>query len=69
MGTESLGLETSTSSVEARGKDTRVIEDEEVAGSEEVGEIAKLAVGERAGGGGQVEETRGGAIRQRLLGD
>jgi hypothetical protein len=69
MRTQRLGLKATTSSVEAGGKYARVIEDEEVAGSEEIGEIAKLAVGEGAGGGGQVEQTRGGAIGKRLLGD
>ena len=60
-GLRGCGLKATTASVEARGKDAGVIEDEKVAGPEKVGEITKLAVVESAGR----RRTGGGDARRR----
>ena len=52
MRAERLGVEAGAASKKAGGKHTRVIEDEQIAGVEEVGKISKLAVNEAAGCGG-----------------
>ena len=66
---ERLGLKTGAASKKASGKYAGIVEYQQITGVEKVGKIAKVAVSERAGGGGQMEEARAGAIGQRLLGD
>ena len=66
---ERLGLKTGAASKKASGKYAGIVEYQQITGVEKVGKIAKVAVGERAGDGGQMEEARAGAIGQRLLGD
>jgi hypothetical protein len=51
---ERLGPEACTASVKTSGKYARVIEDKEIAGTEEIRKVAELAIGQRAGCGGQV---------------
>lgn len=67
--TQLLGLESRTVSVKARGKHSRVVEDEQVIGLEKIGEIAKLPVQKLPGGGGKMKQARVRAIGQRLLRD
>ena len=55
--------------IESGRQHARVIENDEIAGAEEVGKIPELAVCEATACGGEMEEARGGAIGQRLLGD
>lgn len=50
--TDRLGLEACAASIEAGRKHARVVKDEEIAGAQEIGKIAELAVGESAGCGG-----------------
>jgi hypothetical protein len=64
-----LGLETGAASKKASGKYTGVVEYQQITALEEIGQIAKVTVGENAGGGGEMEEAGAGAIGQRLLGD
>ena len=64
-----LGLKTGAASKKASGKYAGIVEYQQITGVEKVGKIAKVAVGERAGGAGEMEEARAGAIGQRLLGD
>lgn len=66
---ERLGLESGAAPIEARGEDARIVEDKEIGGAEEVGEIAELAVFEVAGRRGEMEKAGGGAVFQRLLCD
>jgi hypothetical protein len=66
---ERLGLKTGAASKKASGKYAGVIEYQQVAGAKDLGKIAEVAVGESAGGGGEMEEAGTGAIGQRLLGD
>jgi hypothetical protein len=54
---------------EAGGDDAGVVEDEEVAGAEELGELGEGAVVDRAVGAAVVEEARGSALRGWRLGD
>lgn len=49
--TQLLGLESRTPSVKARGKHSRVIEDEKIVGAEEIGKIAEPLVVKLSGGG------------------
>lgn len=48
MGAERLGSKAGAAPVEAGGKYARVIENDEIAGPEEVGKIPELAVDEAA---------------------
>jgi hypothetical protein len=64
-----LGLKTGAASKKASGEYTGVVEYQQITRVEKFGKIAKVAVGERAGGGGEMEEAGAGAIGQRLLGD
>jgi hypothetical protein len=64
-----LGLKTGAASKKASGEYTGVVEYQQITALEEIGQIAKVAVGESAGGGGEMEEAGAGAIGQRLLGD
>jgi hypothetical protein len=66
---EKLGLKTGAASKKASGKYAGIVEYQQITGVEKVGKIAKVAVGEHAGGGGEMEEAGAGAIGQRLLGD
>jgi hypothetical protein len=54
---------------EARGNDLGVVEDEEVAEIEIVGDVAELPVRQRAGGAIEDEESRLIAPRRGVLGD
>lgn len=64
-----LGLKTGAASKKASGKYTGVVEYQQITPLEEIGQIAKVAVGESAGCGGHIEEARAGTIGQRVLGD
>jgi len=66
---ERLGFEAGATSVKTGGKYFRVVEDQKVGGTEEIGEVAELAIVELAVGGRKVEEAGGGAVGERLLGD
>lgn len=66
---ERLGLKAGAASKKAGGEYAGVVEYQQITGVEEVGKIAKMAVGESAGGGREMQEARAGAIGQRLLGD
>jgi hypothetical protein len=66
---ERLGLKAGAASKKAGGKYAGVVEYQQITGVEEVGKIAKVAAGESAGGGGEMQEAGAGAIGQRLLGD
>src|SRR5215216_4312829 len=54
---------------EAGGDDAGVVEDEKVAGSQELGEVGEGAVVDRAVGTAVVEQARGGALDRWRLGD
>ena len=64
---DGLGSEALAAAVEARGKDAGVVEDDEIAGAQQVGEIAEAAVFEGSGGGGRCEHARGGAVGEGFL--
>ena len=66
---ERLGLKTGAASKKASGKYAGIVEYQQITGVKKVGKIAKVAVGERSGGGGETEKAGAGAIGQRLLGD
>ena len=67
--TERLRLKTSAPTEEARGKHASVVEDDEVAGTEKIGEFAELAVFESAALGREVQKAGRNSVRKRLLGD
>lgn len=67
--TESLRLKTSAAAIQACGKHPGVVEDDKVAGTEKVGEVAKLTIVKLASGSGKVEKPRCRAVRERLLGN
>jgi hypothetical protein len=54
---------------EACGKDAAAVENQEVPGGEEVGELVKAVVGQLATRTIEDEELRGGPVGERLLGD
>ena len=64
-----LGMEAGALAVKARGYDPGVVEDEEVAGLEEGGKVAEVAVGEGSGGAVEGEHARGGAVGEGFLRD
>lgn len=66
---ERLRLQTCAPAVKAGGKDASIVEDDEVAGPEEIGEFAELAVLESAGLSREVQEAGRSSVRKRLLGD
>ena len=66
---EHLRLKTSAATIEACGKHPGIVEDDEVTGTEKVGEVAELKVLEHAACGRKVEKARCRAVGQRLLGD
>lgn len=55
--------------VEACGKDAGVVEDEQVGGAEEVGEVSELAVFEGIPRTGKMEQARGRAVGEGFLRD
>jgi hypothetical protein len=52
-------METGASGVEARGDDAAVVEDEEIAGAENLGEIAEKVVAVFAGAAVEAEHAAG----------
>jgi hypothetical protein len=67
---EHLGLASARAGAqEAGGKDAAAIGDHEVAGSEEVGEVAKGVVAHRRPGAVEDEQARSVALGEGLLGD
>ena len=54
---------------EARGQDSRVVDDDEFVATEQIGEFAELAVVPRAGGAVEQEHARGVACGEWALGD
>ena len=72
LGRVVLCVQAGASGVEARGKDARVVEDEEIAGREELREIGEELVGEDAGGAREREHAgcaaRGGRVLRDELG-
>lgn len=69
MWAEGLGFKTCAAAIEAGGEHAGIVEDDEVAGPEEIGEFAKLAALEGASLSREVQKTGGSAVRKRLLGD
>jgi hypothetical protein len=51
------------------GEDTRVVDDQQVARTQQLGEVVKMAIDERAGLPVEDQQTRGAAIRQWFLCD
>lgn len=68
-GAHGFGMESGATSVEARGEDFRVVEDQQVGGAEEIGEVAECAVLKNSCAGIEVEQAGGGTVGERLLGD
>lgn len=66
---DGLRAETSAAPVEAGGKDAGVIENDNIVGAEEIGQIAKMAVMELAGIAMQVQHAGTVASGGRFLGD
>src|SRR5208283_1386601 len=56
-------------SVEAGRKDARIVEDDEIGGAQQAGEVAKVRVAEAGGGAVDVQQARGGAVGERGAGD
>lgn len=66
---QGLGLQTSTAAIEAGGKDASVVEDDEVCGAKQAGEVAEIEMFDGSVEGGKMQKSRGGAVGERLLGD
>lgn len=66
---EGLRAQAGTASVEAGGKYFCIVEDQEVGGVEEIGELAELAVLKVSADRGEVEEAGGGAVGEGFLRD
>ena len=64
-----LGTQAGAAAVEAGGDHARVVQNQEVAGSEERRQIRKVAVGEAASGAFHGEHACGIALDGRVLGD
>lgn len=64
-----MGPKTAAPSIEASRKNFGVVEDDEVAGSENVRDFAKIAVQERPLLGRKMKQAGGSAIGEGLLGD
>ena len=69
LGRVVLRVQTGACGVEARGKDAGVVEDEEIAGGEELREFGEEMVGEGAGVAREREHARGAACGGRMLRD
>jgi hypothetical protein len=63
-----LGVESGTMREEARWDDAAVVEDENIAFVQEVGEVAEETVFEDASAAIELEHARSGSFRRRLLG-
>ena len=64
-----LGLKTLTASIKPGGKHFGVVEHDQISRLQQAGEITKPAIFEGPGSPSKVQQTRGGSIRQGLLGD
>lgn len=64
-----LRVESGATRIETRRKDARVVEDNEIVGTEKMGEIAELAVGKCFVSCAYVEQARGGTVGEGLLGN
>lgn len=64
-----LGARALAAAVETRWKDASVVEDDEIAGTQEVGEVMEQAVGKMAAGSLQVQHAGGIAGSEGILGD
>ena len=69
MRAERLGMEAGAAGVESRGKDSGVVEDDEIVGTQKIGKITKLAVGQCFVSRPNLQQTRGATVGEGLLGD
>jgi hypothetical protein len=67
VGAKALRGKTAAASIQASGKHLCVVEDEEIGGTQELGEFTKLPVFNRSRGSGKMEKAGGRTIRKRVL--
>jgi len=66
---DGLRMQAAAVSVKACGKNLGIVENEEVGGAEEIGEVAECTVVDSISIGMEVEKAGGCAVGKRLLGD
>jgi hypothetical protein len=69
LGRAGLRARSGAGGEEARGQDAGVVEDEEIAGLEELREVGEEVVAEGAGGAVEDQHPAGAALGGRVLGD
>jgi hypothetical protein len=67
--TQHLGLKTFAVAIKASRKDASIVEDEEIGGTQQVGEFTKLTVLECAALPPEMQQARRSAVRKRVLGN
>src|ERR1700684_4554275 len=68
-GADGLGVRARAAAVKAGRKHAGIVEDDQVAGTKQAGQITELAIGKASGGAKQMQHARTVAIRKGFLRD